>query len=84
MAARHPPRNRQKDAKTDSKDRGAATLLPAGTKGYKKIHIAELPIIDVNSGPNISNIRDALIQYCQREIGPIAGIFTEGMYKAPV
>ena len=58
MAARHPPRNRQKDAK-DNKDRGAATALPAGTKGYKKIHITELPIIDVNSGPNIPNIRDA-------------------------
>ena len=83
MAARHPPRNRQKDAKADNKDRGAATALPAGTKGYKKIHISELPIIDVNSGPNISNIRDALIQYCQREIGPIAGIFTEGKYRLP-
>lgn len=43
MAARHPPRNRQKDAKADNKDRGAATALPAGTKGYT----AELPIIDV-------------------------------------
>ena len=54
-----------------------------GTKAYKKIHISELPIIDLNSGPIISQIMEAIVQYCQRELGPMAGIFIEGSYRTP-
>jgi hypothetical protein len=56
---------------------------PAGVKSYKKIAIPELPIIGLNDGPNILHIRDALIKYCERELGPISGIFTAGKYKDP-
>ena len=52
--------------------------------GFTKIHIPALPTIDLNSGPHIPRIRDALQQYCQREIGEIADIFTDGKYKDPV
>ena len=58
-------------------------MQPAGIKSYKKIFLPELPIIDINSGHNISSIRDALIQYCQRELGPISSIFIDLKYKKP-
>jgi Reverse transcriptase (RNA-dependent DNA polymerase) len=63
----------------EGKDPGA----PAGVKVYKKISIPELPIIGLNDGPNILHIRDALIHYCERELGLISGIFIEGKYKDP-
>lgn len=50
-------------------------------KSYKKIHNPELPIIDLTSGPNISNIRDALTHYCERELGSISRIFEESKYS---
>ena len=56
---------------------------PQGSRGYKKIHIPALPSIDVHSGPDIGHIRDALQQYCQREIGEISNIFSDGKYKDP-
>ena len=77
------PRHHNKISKADHKGPGVAPALPAGIKGYKKIYPAELPVIDISSGHNITNIRDALIQYCQRELGPISSIFTELKYKAP-
>ena len=77
------PRHHHKVAKADHKGPGAAPAPPAGIKSYKKIFLPELPIIDINSGHNITMIRDALIQYCQRELGPISSIFTELKYKAP-
>lgn len=45
------------------------TVAVPGTKGYKKIYLPELPIIDIDPGHIISNIRDAIIQYRQREMG---------------
>ena len=55
MASKH-QRIKPKDPKADHK--GATPAQPAGAKGYKKIFLPELPIIDVNSGYNISNIRE--------------------------
>ena len=63
----------------DSKDPGKT----AGAKAYQKIAIPGLPKIALNDGPNILHIRDALIQYWQRELGPISGIFLEGKYRSP-
>ena len=77
------PRHHNKVAKADHKGPGVAPALPAGIKSYKKIYLPELPVIDINSGHNITSIRDALTQYCQRELGPISGIFTDLKYKAP-
>jgi hypothetical protein len=54
---------------------------PAGVESYKKIAIPELPIIGLNDGPNILHIRDALIEYCERELGLISGIFIDGKYE---
>ena len=79
MSSRH-HRQRPRDAKQDHKE---ASGLPLGMKGYKKIFLPELPIIDLNSGSNISNIRDAIVQYCQREVGPISQMLIDGHYKAP-
>ena len=81
MSSRHP--RRHKDSKTESNERHPVATLPNGAKGYKKIGLSELPTIDVHSGPIITNIRDAIIQYCQRELGPISQIFIEGRYKSP-
>ena len=74
-------RHKRKDPKADHK--GATPAPPAGAKGYNKISLPELPIIDVNIGHNISNIRDAIVQYWQRELGPTSGIFTDLKYKEP-
>ena len=63
---------------------GKDPRTPAGVKSYKKIAIPELPVIGLNDGPNILHIRDALIQYCERELGTISGIFSDGKYKEPV
>jgi hypothetical protein len=52
-------------------------------KSYKKIATRELPIIGLNDGPNFLHIRDALIQYCERELGLISGIFIDGKYRDP-
>jgi hypothetical protein len=48
---------------------------------FKKINPAELPIIGINSGGNISHIKMALITYCQKELGPISKMFTEMAYQ---
>ena len=56
---------------------GKDPATSAGVKSYKKIAIPELPVIGLNDGPNILHIRDALIQYCERELGTISGIFSE-------
>jgi hypothetical protein len=78
MASKQP--KTQKDPKlNEAKEPGHL----AGTKTYQKMSIPGLPKIGLNDGPNILHIRDALIQYCQRELGPISGIFLEGRYKAP-
>ena len=77
------PRHHNKIAKANHKGPGVAPALPAGIKGYKKIYLTELPVIDISSGHNITNIRNALIQYCQRELGPIPSIFTDFKYKVP-
>ena len=49
----------------------------------KKIHPEFLPVIGHNSGNSIIQIRDALITYCQREIGPISKMFTAGKFDPP-
>ena len=69
--------------KSGDKDTRSTDAEPSAAKGYRKIHLSELPIIDLNSGPIITHIRDALSQYCQRELGPISNIFTEGRYRPP-
>ena len=79
MSSRHskPPNRDFKSG--DSKDPGNT----AGAKAYQKIAISGLPKIALKGRPNILHIRDALIQYCQRELGPISGIFLEGKYRSP-
>jgi hypothetical protein len=64
---------------SDAKDSG----FLADTRTYQKIFVPGLPKIGLNDGPNILHIRDASIQYCQRELGPITGIFLDGKYKSP-
>ena len=59
-------------SKSVDKDTRSTDAEPSGAKGYKKIYLPELPIIDLNSGSIITHIRDALRQYCQRELGPMA------------
>ena len=54
-----------------------------GRRGFKNIHIPDLPTIGLQDGPNIPHIRDALQHYTQRETGDIAEIFSEGRYKDP-
>ena len=76
MSSRH-PRQAQRAPRPE------AAKTAEGAKGYKRIYITELPIIDLSSGPNISHIREAIIQYCHRELGSIAGIFIEGIYSPP-
>jgi hypothetical protein len=79
MSSRHSKSSHRDSKPSDSKDPGHL----AGAKTYQKISIPGLPKIGLNDGPNILHIRDALIQYCQRELGPISGIFIEGKYKTP-
>lgn len=51
--------------------------------GIKKIHPEFLPVIAATSGPTINQIRDALMTYCQRELGSISKIFTSGEFEPP-
>ena len=51
---------------------------------FKKINPSELPVIGINSGGNISHIKNALITYCQKELGPISKIFTELAYQPEI
>ena len=83
MSSRHPRQAQRAPRPEAAKTAEGDTNHIPGAKGYKKIYITELPIIDLNSGPNISHIREAIIQYCQRELGSIAGIFIEGIYSPP-
>ena len=83
MSSRHPRQAQRAPRPEAAKTAEGDTNHIPGAKGYKKIYIAELPIIDLNSGPNISHIREAIIEYCQRELGSIAGIFIEGIYSPP-
>ena len=77
--SRHPKSQSGNSKSGEGKD----PATPAGVKSFKKIAIPELPTIGLNDGPNILHIRDALIQYCERELGHISEIFTEGKYKDP-
>ena len=79
MSSRHHKPSHKEHEPLDGKDNREAQ----GQKNYKKIYRPDLPIIDLNSGPNISHIREAITQYCQRELGPISNIFLEGRYRAP-
>ena len=82
MSSRHSKAPNRDPKSGDSKDPGNT----AGAKTYQKnipAAISGLPKIALNDGPNILHIRDALIQYCQRELGPISGIFLEGKYRSP-
>ena len=81
--SRHPKSHQRGPKASDTKDEKEITSNPGGAKSYKKIHLPELPTIDLNSGPNISHIREAITQYCQRELGPISNIFLEGKYRPP-
>ena len=83
MSSRHPRQAQRAPRPEAAKTAEGDTNHIPGAKGYKKIYITELPIIDLNGGPNISHIREAIIQYCQRELGSIAGIFIEGIYSPP-
>ena len=63
---------------------GATGATPSSQlQGIKKIHPDFLPVISINSGPSIIQIREALTTYCQREIGSISKIFTSGRYDPP-
>ena len=45
--------------------------------GFTKIPNKSLPTINLDSGREIQQIEEALITYCQRELGEIAYIFTD-------
>ena len=77
--SRHPKSQTGNSKPGEGKDPATAV----GVKSFKKIAIPELPTIGLNDGPNILHIRDALIQYCERELGHISEIFTDGKYKDP-
>ena len=51
---------------------------------FKKINPPELPVIDINCGGNLSHIKNSQVVYCQKELGPISRIFTEGQYQAEI
>ena len=49
--------------------------------GFTKIPNKSLPTINLDSGREIQLIEEALITFCQREIGEIANIFTDKAYR---
>jgi hypothetical protein len=55
-----------------------ARSLTSKPDAFKKINPPELPTIDINSGGNISHIKNAIVAHCQKELGTILMIFTEG------
>jgi hypothetical protein len=83
------PKNATKHIKTVAYDKKVDPSHAKKTAGaditkphvFKKINPPELPVIDINCGGNISHIKNALIAYCQKELGPISKIFTEARYQ---
>lgn len=73
-----PPNRRNSDQDVNRKTQGQSQspVLPH-EKGFKKGNHANLPIIDLSSGPNTSNVKDALLHYCERKLGPISRTFEE-------
>ena len=44
----------------------------------RKINPSDLPVITINCAGNTTHIRNALITYCQRELGPISKVIDGG------
>ena len=57
---------------TPERIKKSATCSISTGRGYRKDHPTGLAIIDITSGPVITQIRDAIQVYCQREICPIS------------
>jgi hypothetical protein len=73
--------NRPNHGRTSKGHHSSVSTGQTGTgKTLQKSFPAGLPIIDVTSGPDIIQIRDAIQTYCQKEIGPISDIFVDGKY----
>ena len=55
---------------------------PPTTNGpFKKIHLADLPVITTGSGHNIIDINNSLINYClSHDMSRISKMFTDGRY----
>ena len=51
---------------------------------FRKINPPDLPVISINCAGNITHIRNALITYCQRELGPISKMFIDGKYQKSI
>ena len=51
---------------------------------FRKINPPELPVIGINCAGNITHIRNALITYCQKELGPISKMFIDGKYQESI
>ena len=51
---------------------------------FRKINPPELPVIGINCAGNITYIRNALITYCQKELGRISKMFIDGKYQESI
>lgn len=74
-------RNADQDIHRKPSGQPQSSALPH-VKGFKKHNHPSLPIIDLSSGPNISNIEDALLHHCEQDLGPISRKFEESQYDS--
>ena len=51
---------------------------------FRKINPPELPVIAIDCAGNITHIRNALITYCQKELGSISTMFIDGKYQESI
>ena len=75
-------KDRTPDEKNDhrgSKKTGSSDIT--NPQVFKKINPPELPVIGINCAGSITHIRNALITYCQKELGPISKMFIDGKYE---
>jgi hypothetical protein len=80
MASKQPP-NKPNHGRPNKGQHPSVSKDQSGTsRTLQRIFPAGLPIIDVTSGPDILQIRDAIQTHCQKEIGPISDIFTDGKF----
>ena len=76
--------NGEESKRTPQFNRPLPSRVPFQSGAFKKIHSADLPIISLQSGPNIIEIRNSLINYClTRDMARISKIFTTGKYDTP-
>ena len=51
---------------------------------FRKIHPKELPVIGINSGPQLTHIKEALSSHCMVELGTISRMFGTLTYEKPI